>query len=194
MDNADEDEDIELFIVTRHNTLWMTRLLVTVLADIYGIRRRPEDVSVKNKVCLNMFMDEGTMALPVQERDLFSAHEVVQLVSLWDSGSTYRRFLAANSWVRRYLFTAWKKRRDAATKKERPVSPGEIVMLGICRIGEMLVRPMQLLYMQRRRTEEIVEGGMLRFHPRDARIRVKRQYAKRLKTYDIPLDNIFYHR
>jgi len=41
MENSDEDDDIDLFIITSSGRLWLTRFLVTVLVELVGQRRRP---------------------------------------------------------------------------------------------------------------------------------------------------------
>lgn len=50
---------------------------------------------------------------------------------------------------------------------------------------EALARWLQLKYMASRRTTEIVEPGRIRFHPKDAREWVLREYSKRLKKLNL---------
>lgn len=193
MDNADRLDDIDLFFIVRPKTLWISRLLVTLVAELSGARRRPDDAKVRDLVCLNMFMTEDALALPVGERDLFSAHEVLQMVPLWDAGGTYRKMLAANRWVEKFLPNAWKEKTKRAPTHdlipERNIALGK--MLGLM---EPLVRRIQLTYMNSRRTNEVIAAGMIRFHPHDARHWIREKLAKRLKRWDIPLDKFFYHR
>jgi len=184
MNNAKEFDDIDLFFITASNSLWITRLLVTVTAEVFGIRRRPNDRSVKDKVCLNMFMAEDALSLPAFERDLFAAHEVLQMKPLWDRDGAYNNFLSANSWVKDFLPNAWK-----AVRHEKIIHRFNWLQL-----LEPFARVLQMWYMRHHRTTEVIRPGVLRFHPKDARVWVKKKYAIRLKRYNIPLDNIFYHR
>ena len=110
MNNADQADDIDLFIVVADRWLWTTRFLATLSMDLVGLRRHPNDSKVANKVCLNMFV--STLAVPAAERDLFSAHEVLQMEPIADKGSTYKKFLAANSWTQKFLPNAWRYRHD----------------------------------------------------------------------------------
>jgi len=55
-----------------------------------------------------MFVSEP--ALPESERDLFSAHEVLQMEPVFDRGNTYKKFLLANKWVKTFLPNAWRYR------------------------------------------------------------------------------------
>lgn len=103
MNNADADDDIDLFIIARKGTAWTTRVMSVALAEAMGMRRRPEVFYGRDKLCLNMFVDEAHMGVPEEERDLFSAHEVVQMVPIYEKDGTYKRFLRANLWVNDFL-------------------------------------------------------------------------------------------
>lgn len=196
VENADAEDDIDIFIITDKRTLWITRCMVTIATDVMGIRRRPNESSVANKVCLNMFMARGALALPYSDRDLFSAHEVLQMVPVWDRDGTYREFLLSNRWVEHFLPNAWKEKvtnkRKGATSKDNQFALSAVCFL--LSLFEPLAKILQLWYMRRHKTTEVIRPGMLRFHPRDARDWVKKRYALRLMRYNIPLDNIFYRR
>lgn len=107
MDNSEKDDDIDLLIVTAKKRLWLTRLLTTFLVELMAERRRPNDKEFKDKICLNMFLDEENLPVTQTERNLFSAHEVCQLKPIWDRGDIYKRFVRANEWTTRYLAN-WK--------------------------------------------------------------------------------------
>jgi len=107
MNNSAQDDDIDFLIVTTRNRLWLTRLLTVLLIELIASRRRPADREVKDKICLNMFLDEAHLAVPKNERDLFIAHEVCQLKPLWDRDSVYQKFISQNQWSQKYLAN-WK--------------------------------------------------------------------------------------
>jgi hypothetical protein len=81
----------------------LTRLFSVFLVELTGKRRRPGDQKVKDKICLNMLLDESHLAIPEKERDLFSAHEVCQMKPLWEKERTYQKFLKANQWSQEFL-------------------------------------------------------------------------------------------
>lgn len=180
MNNARAEDDIDLFIIAARGTLWVTRIL-SVIA-LWGMRRRRNAVHVTNKVCLNMFMTEDH--LEVTEHDLFAAHEALQMKPLWERGGIYRAFLKANAWVNRFLPNA---------KPRKVVSIGATHTL-LFRIFEPLAKNAQLWYMSRHRTREVITGTTLRFHPKDARVWVKKKLSARLRRYHTPLDIVFYGR
>ncbi len=103
MNNAHQDDDIDLLIVSQKNRLWLTRLMTVLLTEIIACRRHPADREFKDKICLNMFLDEAHLAVPKKEQDLFLAHEVCQLKPIWEKDGIYQKFIKENQWVRRFL-------------------------------------------------------------------------------------------
>lgn len=103
MNNSEQNDDIDLLIVTVENRLWLTRLFSVFLVELTANRRHPHDREVKDKLCLNMFLDEAHLQIPKRERDLFTAHEVCQLKPLWDKDNLYQRFIQQNRWVQAFL-------------------------------------------------------------------------------------------
>ncbi len=92
MDNAEADSDIDLFVLAQPGRVWTCRLLLVALvrvAELYGIR-----------LCPNFVL--STDRLAVSRHDLFTAHEIVQMVptprSIWTDA-----FLDANAWTREVL-------------------------------------------------------------------------------------------
>lgn len=201
MGNAEPTDDIDFFLITSKGTLWISRFLATVLIEATGRRRRPATRQIKNTICLNMFMSENHLGLPKSDQDLFSAHEVLQMLPLWEREGTYQKFLKANSWVKYFLPNAWKEKYQGAGikyyGKKRDIFLITLIhntSTAILRLFESLARAIQLWYMKRHRTTEVISATVIRFHPRDARVWVKQALGVRLGRYNIPLDNIFYNR
>jgi hypothetical protein len=196
LNNASARDDIDFFCVTSRGTLWTSRLAATLLLDILGMRRKPNQRNVANRICLNMFMEEGSFTLASHERDLFAAHEVLHMVPLWKKGSVYLRFLEANPWVRAFLPNAWDRAVRAAKQKrtKHTNNVAESFTQGNFRLLEPAARSFGLWYMHDKRTTEIVGAGVLRFHPKDARVWVLQAFRRRLALFGIPLDKIFYGR
>ncbi|MCX6794054.1 MAG: hypothetical protein NTY06_03025 [Candidatus Gottesmanbacteria bacterium] len=189
MNNASRDDDIDLFFIVADGTLWVSRMMATLLMDILGLRRHPKDQQVANKVCLNMFMTESAMSLARHDRDCFTAHEVLQMAPLWEQKGTYRIFLRTNRWVARYLPNAWKEKEVTVVPKMCTSFPLVIVLM---RLLEWSTKQLQLWYMARHRTSEVITDTTLRFHPKDARVWIKRKLRARLAKTHIPLDKVFY--
>ena len=190
--NAKIQDDIDVFIITSPKTLWVTRAIATLTLDCFRLRRRPADTNVQNLVCLNMFMTEDGLSVAKKERDLFTAHEVLLMTPIFDRNGAYKRFFIANRWVKTFLPNAWEEKCRMKRKKSRKNSFG-IWHLAFS-IFEPLARVVQLWYMRKRRSTEIVTDTVIRFHPRDARSWIKRKLGERLTRFNVPLDKIFYGR
>jgi hypothetical protein len=108
MNNARESDDIDFFLIVEDGTIWISRLLSVILLS--KLRRKRNETRVANKICLNMFISDAQLSLPDTERDLFSAHEVLQMQPLYNRDHTYKKFLYANEWVQKFLPNAWQYR------------------------------------------------------------------------------------
>ena len=91
MDNV-ADADIDYLIVTEPGRLWLCRAMVVGLVRAAGLRGAT--------LCPNYFLSER--ALVLEERNLFTAHEVTQMVPI-AGGATYQHFRALNRWTEEYL-------------------------------------------------------------------------------------------
>lgn len=185
MENSDKKDDIDFFIITSTGSVWLTRFFSILLLDIFGLRRKPHGVSA-NKICLNMFIDEDSLSLKPYDRDLFSAHEVVQVKPLLNRNNVYERFLKANGWVREYLGNSFQNAKlqmpnDKWEKRKTISSVINICISSLTFLLEGFANYLQLLYMKKKRTREVVEEGYVRFHPHDARQYVLPVYQKNVK-------------
>jgi hypothetical protein len=92
MDNADSRADLDYLVVTRTGRVWSTRALVILLVRLAAQRG--------DTICPNYFLSERALIIP--EQNLFTAHELVQMVPV--SGvDVLRGIWLLNGWVRDYL-------------------------------------------------------------------------------------------
>lgn len=96
MNNARPDDDIDLFILAQPGRLWLCRLLVLGVVKLAARRG--------SVLCPNFLL--STDHLWLSERNLFTAHEVVQMVPL-ERNPWYRAFIEANGWVADFLPNAF---------------------------------------------------------------------------------------
>jgi hypothetical protein len=88
--NADDEADLDLFVIVAPGRVWSVTLTTLVVARLLGWRRL---------LCLNYVVSER--ALMVSPADLFSANQIIHLQPIM-GGSAYRRFLDANRFVERF--------------------------------------------------------------------------------------------
>ncbi len=103
-EQAGEDSDIDFFIIAASNRIWITRLLVTFILQIFGLRRTK--TSIKNKICLSFYITEDNLdlsGLRAVDDDIHFIFWLNQMVPIFDPYQYHARFLQANSWVKKYV-------------------------------------------------------------------------------------------
>lgn len=193
MMNAKNSDDIDLFFITRKNTLWITRFIVYVLLLLLKVKRTRFDKSAKDKICANMFLTEDSLRLT--HESIFIAHEVVQLRVVLNRDCTYEKFMEENKWVKKYLantplysYTNDKVKVDAPEKmttwKEYLIYPLESFFYYT-----------QYVYMKSHKTNEIIGRNVAFFHPTDKTNVIEELYSKRYQSYLEYLGNLpTFHR
>jgi hypothetical protein len=194
MNNADHKDDIDLFIIVSASSMWITRFFVVLVLEFLGVRRRYRSKSEQDLFCPNMFMSLAALSIPDQNQDLYSAHEVLQMVPVFDRNHSYQRFLRANEWVKKYLANAWaekeKQTQIFAPYKKTTKRFSQVIVLIFCGL-DPLFRLIELWYMKPHKTREVISDSLLQFHPFDIRGSIREKYFNLLQKYNIPLDSSF---
>lgn len=95
--NTDDKSDIDLFIVIEKNRLWSTRLFITFLFQILGVRRHGKKIA--GKFCLSFFVTEDALKisdLALHDEDVYLTYWMATIVPVLDYFGTYQRFLDVN--------------------------------------------------------------------------------------------------
>ncbi len=157
MRNANEESDIDLIVVTANGTLWVTRIITYLLLKFSGFDlRKPRDKNEKDKLCLNMWIDECDLV--IDKQNIYTAHEIAQIIPLKNKDKTYERFLFENSWVSKYWPSAVKIKKIKGSLGRKN---------SIFRLFEPLARGLQFAYMSGKLTCETVTATRAFFHPFD---------------------------
>ncbi len=110
----EEGADLDYLVVTANGRLWLCRAMVMIL--VRAARRFGDEI------CPNYFLAES--ALRLQETNLYTAHEMAQMIPL--SGMrVYQRMRELNAWMLAYLPNAVDAPRPAslAARPEGAISP-----------------------------------------------------------------------
>lgn len=166
--SASGRDDIDLMIIARSGRLWTTRLLLTLYTTLLGLRRTPHSTHNFGKLCLNLYLTPDSFSLPVSRRSLYTAYELIQAVPLYDPSGTHPHLLAANVWLKKYLPNFQLPRNKA--KIESNALEHDV---GLARVIEKICYQIQLAYMYRRITRELITPDSAFFHPRDPSPKVK---------------------
>lgn len=185
MNNAEDKDDIDFCIISSKGTVWITRFFTTILVELVAKRRHPQDREVKDRICLNMFLDEGALQMDASHQDVYIAHELLQMVPVWQRKDIQKRLLRTNSWVRLWYRHAYDEKLKRVVPRVTRKKRVEQILVWF----ERPVRWMQLQYMNQRRTKEEIGRRQIRFHPTDIRQHVITTYHSSLNAHKIPLDN-----
>lgn len=189
--NARQESDIDLFIITSPGKIWLTRFWLTALLKF--LRRRPYARGVKQDTfCLTFFLTTDHLnieSLKVADTDVYLTYWLTQLMPLYDPVGIYDKFLLANNWVRQYLpnyipyqtsndrqvgYTAW-------SKVFRPLtwSGWENILKKI----QLKIMPVSLKQAANQDSRVVIKDNILKFHGGDDnRLSYLKKWQSRLQT------------
>ncbi len=185
--NADERSDIDLFVVARRGTLWVTRLVAVGTLAIMGLRPAGEDHA--DKVCMSFFLSDNHLDISDMAQrpdDTYLRYWIATLVPIYDAGDTHAAFLAANAWI--------SDRLPAVRRDPRP--PGEHVSAGAVfrllaaaepfakRLQERMF-PAEIRDLAGKDTRVVVTDDVLKFHVNDRRQQFESLFRERLAALGI---------
>ncbi len=90
---ADEKADVDYFIVTSANRLWIARTVMHLFKKLTYLRGR------QHRYCMNYYVDEE--ALEIREKNIFTATELITLIAASGNGGIIS-FFKANEWATRF--------------------------------------------------------------------------------------------
>ena len=91
---ANENADIDYFIITKANRLWIARTLLHLFKKNPFLKHRNE------YYCMNYFVDEADLL--IEEKNIYTATELYTIVPMAGNGSM-KKFFDANSWSHNFF-------------------------------------------------------------------------------------------
>lgn len=188
--NARDESDIDLFVVTKSSGVWWARwFMLLILKFLY---LRPGQGGVRNKICLSFFVDERHLNLELlqsEQPDVYLALWLATFYPLYDHSNWLGRLWQQNQWLKKYL------------SQTRPVTPShERYFRSPCILKypwEWLLQPITFLIawiqvwllpetikkMVNVDTRVRIESGILKFHTNDRRLEFNREFSTRLARF-----------
>lgn len=167
--NADSNADIDVFIITQKNRAWLTRGFFTIILKFI----------LKNYVSKgidpNIFIDETALEWPKDKQNIYTANEIARMIPIINKENTYFKFIQSNNWVRNYLgnFKIYKEK--LSTKKE-DTNQGNTLL----NILDDLAMKLQVLYMKKKKTQEITKKHFIHFNKNDSTNPVIDKYNEKI--------------
>lgn len=90
-ESCNQKDDIDLFIITSPDRLWICYLMLVLLTKL--IRKR-------ETLCINFLIDENN--LEIQEKNYFTAIQILQMMPIYDTGF-HKRIIKKNFWISEIL-------------------------------------------------------------------------------------------
>ena len=189
MMGSGKQDDIDLFVITEKNRIWLSRLLLILLTTITGFRRKRREklLSAAGKICINLILENDNLAQ--NKKNIYLAHEVLQMRVLWQREEVYSKFLHDNEWVFKYL-PNWKSgikqiqnfpRGSGLAKFKSQKYNSKVKNNGFVDWLEELAKKIQLKIMENPSGQERIENGALYFHPEDKGKKILEEYNRQLK-------------
>jgi predicted nucleotidyltransferase len=172
MNNGDRDGDIDLLILTKPYTLWLTRFVVWLVLLPGRQRRQPQlstPEAVRDKVCDNLYLEPPTLSViqptDTPQRRVFVAHELLQASPVYDRCGWYGELLRQNRWAAEDLPVAYRERLDRAKPLYR-VRSRLFWLTGFLYPLNLLFFMVQYLYMKPKVMANKITLTQVFFHPK----------------------------
>lgn len=178
MSSARQEDDIDLLIVSAVDSLWITRLMVYSILRLQGFKFRRRGFTEKtDSLCLNLWLDEENLSFKGR-KNVYTAHELLQIKTLLDKDNIFQKILQENSWVWEYFPHAEKlliRKPQSAQRKS--------FFSWLLRKINLPAYWLQLLYMRGKRTKEVIGRRHAFFHPISWQASVPKLFLTRLESF-----------
>ncbi len=198
--NSRDGSDIDLFIITRKDQIWLARFFALLILKLS--RLRPTEEDHRDKFCLTIFVDETALnmrQIMLGQHDIHFVYWLSQFLPVYDPDALYEKFFVANGWIKEYLPNIYPNHFVHQVKSTKFSRLIEKIFVGIGHIPFLadqlysLIRRLQIKIIDRHLqsminidTRVIVNERILKFHSNDRRDQYFHAWKDRVKQL---LDN-----
>ena len=182
--NVTSGDDIDLVIIVKKNTLFLTRLLILGVLERLGVRRYRTQRQMANTICANLLLDEAALSWFDNSKDVYTAREIAQIVPLFERNNMYHRFITANIWIKKLLPNVKENKRFVSIGSSNTA----LTVLSYCVSNlffESVSQVLQMGWMKRHKTNETVTKHVLAFHPIDYRFKTLKQLRLKMRQFGL---------
>jgi len=187
MYDAGPEDDIDFFIIVQKKTLFLTRIWVLGFLEVLKLRRTRLDKSPANKICVNFFIDETKLLFSKEKRDIYIAHEIVQIKPLFEKGDIYRKFLKTNSWIKQFFPNAAMQSKGFFLENKQ-FFPNFIKVINFLFSFSFLSafsKWIQIRSIRQHQTTETVSENILAFHSNDYRLQTLKELNLKMRQFGL---------
>lgn len=177
MNCATINSDIDLYIVSDNNSMWLNRIIITFIFQILWVRKT--DKNHKWRFCLSFFstidwMDFSSWKL---NNDIYLYFWILYFKPILNNNNTYELFLEKNNWAdfneytqiiednKKYIKYSWKKRKTCVYIKFLNNISKKIFLPKTLKHFEKIWKPYWIL----------IKNNILKFHNWDIRQKIKEE-------------------
>jgi hypothetical protein len=103
-----KNDDIDFVVITKNNRLWKTRFLLRWWIFKNKIpHRKYGKKEKKDEFCFNLWLDESSLLLPKNKKNVRSAVDLILLKPLINKEQIYEKFILANIWAKKWVATPY---------------------------------------------------------------------------------------
>lgn len=192
--------DIDVFIVVEPKRLWLTRLLITLVASGCGLRRSGEHVA--NHICLSFYATDDVLdfsPIRIEEPDVYMAYWIDQLIPVYDPQGLHAKMQQENIWQRELLPHRQEQKRPVSRWRADDGKIGRRIRSFFEKAwtgayGDLLENQAKNVQRQKMKlnreskqgsggTDVIISDQMLKFHENDRRGMFQEEWRKKIAQY-----------
>jgi hypothetical protein len=191
--NLRDGSDIDIFIITKENRIWITRLFCAGLMKI--LRQRPTPSKKRDKICLSFYVDTAHLDLSGMTTgpdDQYFYFWLAGLYTMYDRGAYHHQLMKDNTWLKDYLpngdfILSNQSYRESPHSWYKPHFALKI-WRSCCDFLEKRAQSLQMMIMPLALREKanldsrvIIKLGVLKLYLLDRREEFARRYQERLR-------------
>jgi len=183
--NLRDNSDIDFFIITKKNRIWLSRLFCAGLAKI--LHKRPNKKTKRDKICLSFYLSEDNLdlsRLKLKDSDpYFDYWERNLLLLLNKKRGVHSRLIKINKLDKFYY-----KIKDEESKPR--TSPRSLFaklldkLESLSKIFQLRIMPEKLLLAANLPQEDrgvIIKDDIIKLYLRDKRLDIKKKYEQKIR-------------
>ncbi len=195
--NPDKDSDIDLFIVTKHERLFLTRTVITLLTSIFAVRRHGN--KIKERFCLSFWSTEKALdfsKIMLKDSDPYLAYWIKDLKPLFGF-DIHKKMLDINkTWMQAFVSAKNINSENSENNQKTSCIKKILECLLNGHLGNKLEKLLENFQLKRckekmkkldKRASVITNKNMLKFHNIDMREYYKNQWLEKLSKISISI-------
>lgn len=178
--SADKNSDIDLFVVTENNQLWIARVFLTFLTHIFGVRRYGKNIA--GRFCLSFFATRtGSFELENLQiekgNDPYFAVWLATAECVFAEEDFLKTFQGKNSWIFSYKLNFTQTKTSKKSNFFQKCVGNILSKLGVEILLKIFLEKRAVKKMKQLKDSSgtIISQNYLKFHDKDIRKEIQRE-------------------